>query len=75
MEYKFSDNQKINHTLNLVVQNLSHLAEEQLKHIDQLTMIGKSLSSETDLDKIFDLILDEGIAFTKADAATIYMVT
>ncbi|HQQ68114.1 MAG TPA: HD domain-containing phosphohydrolase, partial [Candidatus Cloacimonadota bacterium] len=75
MEYKFSDNQKINHTLNLVVQNLSHLAEEQLKHIDQLTMIGKSLSCETDLDKIFDLILDEGIAFTKADAATIYMVT
>lgn len=74
MDYKFSDNQKINQTLNLVVRNLSHLAEEQLKHIEQLTMIGKSLSSETDLNKIFDLILDEGIAFTKADAATIYTV-
>jgi hypothetical protein len=72
MDYKFSSNPKVNRTLTQVVENLSQLAEEQLRHIDQLTAIGKSLSSETDIDKIFDLILDEGIAFTKADAATIY---
>lgn len=74
MHYKFSDNPKINQTLNLVVKNLSQMAEEQIKHISQLTKIGKSLSSETDLNKIFDLILDEGIDFTRADAATIYTV-
>jgi len=75
MDYKFSSNPKVNRTLTQVVENLSQLAEEQLRHIDQLTAIGKSLSSETDIDKIFDLILDEGIAFTKADAATIYKVS
>lgn len=74
MKYTFSDNTKINQTLNLVVQNLSQMAEEQLKHITQLTLIGKSLSGETHLDKIFDLILDEGVSFTNADAATIYRV-
>lgn len=74
MQYHFSNNDKVNKTLNEVVENLSVLAEDQLKHIQQLTQIGEALSSETDLDKIFDMILDEGIAFTKADAATIYKV-
>jgi len=61
--------------LNNVVQSITHLAEEQLLHIKRLTRIGESLSSETDLDKIFDMILEEGIEFTRADAATIYKVT
>ncbi len=56
----------------MVVETISSLAEEQLEHIQQLTKIGESLSSETDLNKIFDMILDEGVAFTKADGATIY---
>ena len=58
----------------MVVETISSLAEEQFKHIQQLTKIGESLSSETDLSKIFDMILDEGVAFTKADGATIYRV-
>lgn len=74
MDYTFSENHKVNHTLNEVVQSITKLAEDQLKHISQLTKIGESLSSETDLDKIFDMILEEGIAFTKADGATIYKV-
>jgi GAF domain-containing protein len=37
--------------------------------------IGESLSSETDLNKIFDMILEEGIEFTRADAATIYKLS
>ncbi|MDD2424311.1 MAG: metal-dependent phosphohydrolase, partial [Candidatus Cloacimonetes bacterium] len=74
MKYDFNDNPQINKTLNLVVETISSLAEEQLEHIKQLTKIGESLSSETDLNKIFDMILDEGVAFTKADGATIYKV-
>lgn len=74
MKYDFSKNKQVNKTLNMVVDTVSSLAEEQLKHIQQLTKIGESLSSETDLDKIFDMILDEGVAFTKADGATIYKV-
>ncbi|MCB5271157.1 MAG: HD domain-containing protein [Candidatus Cloacimonetes bacterium] len=74
MKYDFNANPRINNTLNMVVETISSLAEEQLKHIQQLTKIGQSLSSETDLSKIFDMILDEGVAFTKADGATIYRV-
>jgi hypothetical protein len=75
MDYTFSSNKQVNNTLNLVVQSIAELAEEQLRHIKQLTHIGQSLSSETDLDKIFEMILDEGIAFTKSDGATIYRVS
>lgn len=74
MQYDFSSNPQVNRTLNEVVDTISKMAEDQLKHIQQLTKIGQSLSSETDLDKIFDMILDEGVAFTKADGATIYKV-
>ncbi len=75
MSYDFSPNHDVNKMLNNVVQSITHLAEEQLLHIKRLTRIGESLSSETDLDKIFDMILEEGIEFTRADAATIYKVT
>ena len=74
MSYNFSSNYQINKMLNSVVENITNLAEEQLLHIQRLTRIGESLSSETDLDKIFDMILEEGISFTRADAATIYTV-
>ncbi|HNV93287.1 MAG TPA: metal-dependent phosphohydrolase, partial [Candidatus Cloacimonas sp.] len=74
MKYDFSTNYEINKMLNSVVDNITNLAEEQLLHIKRLTRIGESLSSESDLDKIFDMILEEGISFTKADAATIYKV-
>jgi HD-GYP domain-containing protein (c-di-GMP phosphodiesterase class II) len=75
MNYQFSYNNQVNRTLNTVVKLFTELAEEQLAHITQLTRIGQALSSETDLNKIFDMILDEGISFTKADAATIYKVS
>ncbi|HPF09309.1 MAG TPA: hypothetical protein PL020_06210, partial [Candidatus Cloacimonadota bacterium] len=35
MDYKFSSNPKVNRTLTQVVENLSQLAEEQLRHIDR----------------------------------------
>ncbi|GAB1468177.1 HD family phosphohydrolase [Candidatus Cloacimonadota bacterium] len=75
MNYDFSPNHDVNEMLNNVVQSITNLAEEQLAHIKRLTRIGESLSSETDLDKIFDMILEEGIEFTLADAATIYKVS
>lgn len=75
MKYKFNDNKDINRTLNLVVKQISQLSEKQTKHIQSLTRIGESLSSVTDLNRIFDLILEEAINFTSADAATIYSVS
>jgi len=75
MVYDFSANKELNQTINSIVQSITQLAEDQVKHINRLTRIGESLSSETDLDRIFDMILEEGIEFTHADGATIYKVS
>ena len=73
--YLLSDNEKINNVLNDVVNRVNKLAEEQLEHINRLSNIGLALSQERDIDKIFDLIIDEALAYTNADAATIYSVS
>lgn len=75
MQYDISTNKSVNEMLNNVIKSITSIADEQLMHIKRLTRIGESLSSETDLDKIFDMILEEGIEFTNADAATIYKVS
>ncbi len=61
--------------LNRVVQSITALAENQVAHINRLTRIGESLSSETDLHKIWDMMLEEAVEFTNADGATIYQVS
>jgi len=73
--YNLSDNEKINSVLNDVVNRVNKLAEEQLVHINRLSNIGLALSQERDIDKIFDLIIEEALAYTNADAATIYSVS
>ncbi|MDD2331619.1 MAG: HD domain-containing protein [Candidatus Cloacimonetes bacterium] len=75
MKYEFSENMAINTMLNQVISSITELAENQVTHISNLTKIGQSLSSETDLNKIFDMILEEAIHFTNADGATIYVVS
>ena len=73
--YNLSENDKINIVLNDVVNRVNKLAEEQLVHINRLSNIGLALSQERDVDKIFDLIIEEALAYTNADAATIYSVS
>lgn len=75
MNYDFSENQDLNRMLNQVVSSITDLAEAQVMHIQRLTKIGESLSSVTDLHQIFDMILEEAVAFTNADGATIYQVS
>ncbi len=54
---------------------LEEIVQKQLKHISRLTDIGIALSSEQDIDKVFELILQEAVSFTNADGATIYMIS
>ena len=73
MKYKLNENIAINEMLNQVVEKINDLAQKQVEHIQRLTRIGEALSGETDLAKIFDMILEEAIEYTGADGATIYM--
>ncbi|HOH47258.1 MAG TPA: GAF domain-containing protein, partial [Candidatus Cloacimonadota bacterium] len=75
MNYSFSENHDVNKMLNQVVESITSLANSQVMHIRRLTKIGESLSSETDLHKIWDMILEEAVAFTNADGATIYQLS
>lgn len=74
MSYDFSSNKEINSMLNQVVRKINSFVHKQNLHIQRLTKIGYALSSESELDRIFELILEEAIAYTNADGATIYMV-
>jgi len=48
---------------------------QQLSHIKRLTQIGVALSSEKDLDRLFEMIVDEARFFTNADGGTLYIMT
>ncbi|MBN2830615.1 MAG: GAF domain-containing protein [Candidatus Cloacimonetes bacterium] len=73
--YTFSSDPEINEMLNTVVDSINFHAQRQLEHIKQLTQIGEALSSENDINKILDLILQEALEYTNSDGATIYTVS
>lgn len=73
-KYSFSENPDVNNLLNLFVRKIRILTGQQIRHISKLTHIGEALSSENQIDRIFDLILDECLDYTNADGATIYTV-
>ncbi len=73
--YTFSTDPEINEMLNTVVDTINFHAQRQLEHIKQLTQIGEALSSENDINKILDLILQEALEYTNSDGATIYTVS
>lgn len=45
---------------------------DQYDRIHRLTQIGIALSSEKDVNKLLEMILDEAMRFTNADAGTLY---
>ncbi|MFO7659653.1 MAG: HD domain-containing phosphohydrolase [Candidatus Cloacimonadaceae bacterium] len=75
MNNKHYDNDDIDRKINQVIRQITKLSDKQTMHIQNLTRIGVALSSVTNLEKIFDMILVEAIAYTNADAATIYKVS
>lgn len=66
---------EIDRKIKQVIDQITKLSDSQTNHIQNLTRIGVALSSVTNLEKIFDLILVEALAFTNADAATLYKVS
>jgi HD-GYP domain-containing protein (c-di-GMP phosphodiesterase class II) len=68
-------NVKLDGLLRHIHKVVHKFAEDQVRHIDRLTQIGIALSGERNLDKVFDLILDEAIAYSNSDGATIYFLS
>jgi HD-GYP domain-containing protein (c-di-GMP phosphodiesterase class II) len=63
-------------TVGLRLSELAPSAEEDLvQRLEQLNMIGVSLSGETDINRLLETILTAAKSITRADGGTLYRVT
>lgn len=69
-----SRDKRLNKLLKSVVIEVKHYAEDQIKHIKQLTGIGLALSAEKNISKLLEMIVDESRDLSNADGGTLYIV-
>jgi len=70
----YSASPQLNELLDTVVKEVRMFAEAQISHLQRLTEIGIALSAEKDIQKLLEMILEEAMSFTHADAGTLYTV-
>jgi HD-GYP domain-containing protein (c-di-GMP phosphodiesterase class II) len=70
----FSKDHDLNKIITDIVHSFSNYAEKQRQHIKTLDEIGIALSSESNLDKLLEMILSEAKRFTNADGGTLYLM-
>jgi len=71
---KFSENSRINHVIETILDELCPFLEEQAREISELTAIGKALGTGKDIRILLKMILSIARRFTKADGGTLYLV-
>ncbi len=69
-----SNDRRLNKLLKSVLGEVKLYAENQIKHIKQLTQIGLALSSEKDISKLLENIVDQARDLSNADAGTLYIM-
>ncbi len=69
-----SRDKRLNKLLKSVIIEVKHYAEDQIKHIKQLTSIGLALSAEKNISKLLEMIVDESRDLSNADGGTLYIV-
>jgi HD-GYP domain-containing protein (c-di-GMP phosphodiesterase class II) len=69
-----SSDRRLNKLLKSVLGEVKLYAENQIKHIKQLAQIGLALSSEKDISKLLESIVDQARKLSNADAGTLYIM-
>jgi HD-GYP domain-containing protein (c-di-GMP phosphodiesterase class II) len=69
-----SPDKRLNKLLKLVIKEVTLYAEDQIKHIKQLTQIGLALSGEKDIGTLLEIIVDNARDLSRADAGTLYIL-
>ena len=69
-----SNDRRLNRLLKSVLGEVKLYAEDQIKHIKQLAQIGLALSSEKDINKLLENIVDQARDLSNADAGTLYIM-
>ena len=72
---KFSSNPRIDNLLGNILNELSPFLEEQARHINELTAIGRALSAQHDSAAVLEMILAQARRFTAADGGTLYLIS
>ncbi len=67
-----SQNSTLDKLLESTENGVKEFAMKQLDRVQRLTQIGIALSVEKDVNKLLEMILDEAMRFTNADAGTLY---
>ena len=69
-----SQDKRLNQLLKSVLVEVKLYAEDQIKHIHQLTNIGLALSAEKNINKLLEMILEYAKDLSRADAGTLYIL-
>jgi len=69
-----SKDKGLNKLLKSVIVEVKSYAEDQIKHIMQLTKIGLALSAEKNIKKLLEVIVDYARDLSRADAGTLYIL-
>jgi HD-GYP domain-containing protein (c-di-GMP phosphodiesterase class II) len=69
-----SKDKGLNKLLKSVIVEVKSYAEDQIKHIMQLTRIGLALSAEKNIKKLLEVIVDYARDLSHADAGTLYIL-
>ena len=69
-----SQDKRLNQLLKSVLVEVKLYAEDQIKHIKQLTTIGLALSAEKNINKLLEIILEYARDLSHADAGTLYII-
>ncbi len=70
-----TENNQINRLLTRVVAEIQRFTEDQMKQIKRLTRIGTALSAERNIERLFEMIVEEARKFTNADGGTLYIMS
>ena len=62
-------------TDNGLLTEINNFSENRLDQIKRLTRIGTALSAEKDINRLLEMIVDEGRRFSNADAGTLYVMS
>jgi HD-GYP domain-containing protein (c-di-GMP phosphodiesterase class II) len=69
------ESNKIDHHLKRTVTEIEKISENQMMHIRRLTRIGTALSAERNLERLFEMIIEEARKLTNADGGTLYIMS
>jgi len=75
ISYINKDDEKFSISIDLILEEIKKFVEHKSEKISHLNEIGTSLSTETKIDNLLDMIISKGKLFTNADGGTLYMMS